>query len=120
VAPISSVIAVRALAHEGSRRLPRLSRQVRRFVRLVSRAPPCHQGASALHVAPGGCRKHGVAYAPGFVRITSVNVMERVNEMTEGDGLLVQRHDRGPGWSQSEVPVYGSFIVSRNRDAPLN
>jgi hypothetical protein len=33
--------------------------------------------------------QHRGAYVPGFVRMTSVNMMEGVNEPTEGDDLLV-------------------------------
>jgi hypothetical protein len=51
-------------------------------------------GVSEQHGRGDQSRKHRVADVRGFVRMTSVNMMEGVNELTEGDDLLVPRPRR--------------------------
>jgi len=41
-------------------------------------------------------REHEVAHATGFVRMTSVNVSDRVKAVADDNGVLVRHHDLGP------------------------
>jgi hypothetical protein len=57
--------------------------------------------ATARVTKPGS----GGRTCPGFVRMTSVDGTDGVNELTAGTICSFHRHDGGGKWAISEIPV---------------